>query len=664
MHRRSPATRTLVGTAFASVVVLGSIVLPPAVQAQEDPPLPTAEDSALYALAVDPSEHPDRGAVILLDRGVLRVNADGTHTRRVRIVRQILTREAAESAAELTVGYDASQESFELEWARVVKPDGTVVAAEPIHVQEGDARVSSRTPVYTEQKRVRASLGAVAPGTIVDWQLTKRITDPPLPGDFGVRWSINGTPVLRSSFVLDVPEGMEPRITGTNVPGPTSTRREGDRVIREWAYEDVAPVEGEPFAADSNGIQQRLYITGDLEWNDVARWYAGLTGGRYEVTPELEERLREVTADAPTLEEKLRALHRWISQDVRYVSISLGIGGYQPRPAVEVAEDGAGDCKDKTTLFVALARHLGAEAHPVVVRSGGGVTTEHPTITQFNHMVAAVRWEGGGGWRYLDLTVPVVPWGEVFTPLQGEEGVMLRDDGTAGIVEFPRSPIGENRSSIVVVGSLSEDGDFVGHYTETVTGAIQYRIRAEFAGRPTERSRSAVTRNLAQRVFARAHGDSLELFDGRDLTATPRLHARVEADDVLREVSVDAYLLELKLPRYGAPDLIARLEDDEERLFPIDAEKVFGRRVHRTEYRIRLPEGWRADLPESVRAESAFGSYASIYEQNGRELVIVREVRGASGVHPPERIGELVDWLRAMSEDAARIFTLRPAAEG
>lgn len=663
MHGRSPATWTLAGAGFPSLVVLGSIVLPAAVQAQEAPPLPTAEDSALYALAVDPSEHPDRGAVILLDRGVLRVNADGTHTRRFRIVRQILTREAAESAAELTFGYDASRESFELNWARVVEPDGTVLGAEPIHIQEGDVQVSSRAPVYSEQKRVRASLGAVAPGTIVDWQLTTRVTDPPLPGDFGVRWSINGSLVRRSSFVVDVPDGIQPRITETNVSGPTSIRREGDRVIREWAYEEVAPVEGEPFAADSNGIQQRLYVTGDLEWNDVARWYAGLTGDRYEVTPGLEERLREVTADAPSLEEKLRALHRWISQDVRYVSISLGIGGYQPRPAAVVAEDGAGDCKDKTTLFVALARHLGAEAYPVVVRSGGGVTTDHPTITQFNHMVAAVRWEGGG-WRYLDLTVPVVPWGEVFTRLQGEEGVMFRDDGTAAIVEFPRSPIEGNRSSIVVEGSLSEDGDFVGHYTETVTGAIQYRIRAEFARRPTERSRSAVTRNLARRVFDRARGDSLELFDGRDLTATPRLHARVEADDVLQEVSGDAYLLELKLPRYGSPDLIARLEDDEERLFPIDAGKVFGRRVHRTEYRIRLPEGWAVDLPENVRAESAFGSYASTYEQDGRELVIVREVRGASGVHPPERIGELVDWLRAMSEDAARIFTLRPAAEG
>lgn len=74
--------------------------------------------------------------------------------------------------AELSFGYDPSRASFSLDWARVVEPDGTVVGAEPVHVQVLDQPVSRNAPVYTEVKRVRASLGDVTEGRIVDWRYT------------------------------------------------------------------------------------------------------------------------------------------------------------------------------------------------------------------------------------------------------------------------------------------------------------------------------------------------------------------------------------------------------------------------------------------------------------------------------------------------------------
>ena len=346
-----------------------------------------------------------------------------------------------------------------------------------------------------------------------------------------------------------------------------------------------------------------------------------------------------------------------MAQDIRYASISLGRGGYQPRPAGEVLATGVGDCKDKTTLFLSLVARMGVEGYPVVVSTGRRVQPDLPSIRQFNHMVAAIKPEDE--WVYLDLTVRVSPYGEVFGPHQGRTGVLFRPDGTANVMEFPKSAATENRSSIVVEGALSEDGGFEGTYTETVTGAIQYRIRAEFYRALSPQRRASVARNLGQRIFEGASADSVELFVGRDLSATPRLWGRIHADNVLRELP-GGWMLPLKLPRFGSAEGIARLEEDADRQFPIDVERVFGRREHYSELRIILPEGWVADLPSNVTAESRFGQYESSYQQSGRELVVRRRMLGYDGLAPPERYQELIDWLKATFGDDAEYIVLTP----
>jgi hypothetical protein len=78
---------------------------------------------------------------------------------------------------------------------------------------------------------------------------------------------------------------------------------------------------------------------------------------------------------------------------------------------------------------------------------------------------------------------------------------------------------------------------------------------------------------------------------------------------------------------------------------------------------VTLPPGWRARLPANVSAESVFGHYSAKYTQEGRVLHIVREMTGATGIEPPERIGELIAWLRAVSADDARFIVLQPTKQ-
>jgi transglutaminase-like putative cysteine protease len=623
---------------------------------------PSVRDDTIYKLAVRPEDHPDEAFVYLLDDGVVRYDADGRGTRTFRYVAQVLTQEAVETWGENSFSYDSSRERLRLNWARVVDLQGNVLADKPTHDQESLAPVASSAPVYTDQKVRRISLGAVAPGTIVDYSYTIETIEPVLPGDFIAHWGVHtGRPTLRSRYVLDLPADLTVRMEERNLNFRRQQRDAGGRRVYTWATRDVPKVEGEPFAAlDSNTVYMGITVGGPTTWADVGRWYAGLARDRYALTPEIETKLAEVVKPAKTREDSLRALHRWVAQDFRYVSLSLGIGGYQPRTPAQVWETQYGDCKDKATFFIAAARKLGFTAEPVLLSSGGGVDQAMPSISQFDHMIAAVEKPGGGGWWYLDLTAELTPFGVIPPGYQGEFGLRVRDDGSAEPVTFPEDAPEVNRSASRLVGELLADGTFNGAWSHQAGGWRQYSLRSTFSAKMSQKQRDDMTRTLANAVIDGASGDSLVIFDGRDLTADPRMSLSIRGGKALTSAG-PMQIFNLPLPNYASTSLIADLEARkarEARRFDIDVADVVGPHVTVSELEVTLPEGWKATLPPPIDARSAFGHYTAAYAQDGRILRVRRTLSGTEGRRPKTEMDALIEWLKAVAKDDVKFIVL------
>jgi hypothetical protein len=611
---------------------------------------PSVRDDTIYRLAVAPAAHPDDDWIFLLDDGVVILEKDGTGSRTYRYVIQVLSREAAERWGELSFSYVDGRERLRLNWVRVVGADGKVISAQPSHEQESLAPVSEQAPVYTGAKVRRVSLGGVAPGTIVDYSYTTETLKPVLAGDFYSSWRVTtGRVTKRSRFVLEVPRDQRPRLIERNLDFPTRVTERGGRRTYVWATKDLPEIESEPFAADSNGVYMGITVGGWTSWADIARWYADLSRDRYALTPELEARLGEVVAGARTRRDSLAAVHRWVAQDFRYVSLSLGIGGYQPRLPASVLDTKYGDCKDKATLFIALARRMGAEALPVLLSQGGGVDRELPSLRQFDHMIAAVR--GPAGYLFLDLTSELTPFGSLPPSEQGEFALIVHPDGRGEEVTLPEEPFGAHGASHVIDGELSADGLFAGRYAEHRTGAFQYSLRSALATPIAAADRPRMARAIANGLFEGAEGDSIVLFDGRDLTSEARVLVYLK-NGRAATISGKTAILTLPLANYANRGLVADLEADTNRVFPIAVHEVVGPRVESWSLRVVLPEGWRARLPEAVTVRGVYGAYEARYAQQGRVLEVTRRLSGAGeGIEPPHRIGGLIAWLKDLAKD-------------
>ena len=620
---------------------------------------PSVKNDTIYRLAVDHADYPDDDYLYLLDDGVIRFEADGRGSRTYRQVIQVLNQDGAEAWGEQSFSYSSGSEKLTVNWVRVLKPNGEVISAKPAHEQESLAPVAFDAPVYSDQKVRRLTLSGVAPGTLVDWSYTVERLKPLVPGDYYSAWRVTtGLLTRRSRLLIDVPSSVTPRIHEQNVHFKRDEVVSRGRHVYTWATQDVQKLEGEPFAATPNTLSVHIDVGAPITWAELARWYANLSAGRYAISPALDAQLAEHVKGAQSLEDSLRAVHRWVSQDFRYVSLSLGIGGYLPRLPAQVLETRYGDCKDKATLFIALARRMGLKAYPVLLSSTGSADSTLPSMEQFDHMIAAIdRPAKNGGRLYLDLT----PYGELPPAEEGSFVIVVHDDGSFEGVTLPERPATANRAATKIEGELSSDGHFSGRYSEEKTGSLQYGLRSAYARVFSKDEISRLTQALANGVFAGASGDSLSLFDGRDLQAKPALALTVRDAPVLTgSGSTRIFALPDALPNYASLGLVSSLERRKPRRYPIDIADIIGPIEIVSELRMTLPKGWTAELPNGIAEKSRFGEYSSEYVQDGRELRVTRRMLGTKGTAPPETVDSLIAWLRAISKDDVKFIVLHP----
>jgi hypothetical protein len=620
--------------------------------------VPAINPDTIYKLAVDSSAYPEQATVLLLDDGVVTVESDGRETRTYHQITQVLRQRAVQGLQERQFTYDPDHERLTVNSMRVLGLDGHVISEKPTLSQESDVSAARTNPIYEHRKVLRLSLSGVAPGTLVDATWTTELYKPHRQGDFFDAWFVTmGTTVRRSRYVIDAPKDMKLRLAEHHLDFPRRDTIIGSRHIYQWSTQDVAWVKPEPYAppADSNDLSMTIDVSAPGSWSDIGRWYASMAVDRLRPDQRLRDTVRGVVAGAATLADSVHAIHRWVAQDIRYVAVTLGQGGYQPRFADSVLATGFGDCKDKATLLIDALAVLGVQAYPVLINFGGKPDSTLPTIRAFNHEIVAVK--RGTGYQFVDPTSSLSRFETLPIGDAGQFALVVHPDGKTEPVVTPPAPADSNRMAVHITGSLSADGTFSGQVETVASGMMELGLRAMLQNRPDSTQREAMLRSMAANVFPEAKGDSLVLFDGKDFKARPII-SFVIRNGRATQPSGDVDILTVG----SRSQIFGRMADEVEaqgpRHQPIDAARIIGAATLEDEARITLPEGWHARLPPSVNATSVFGHYEAIYRQDGRDLVIIHRQTGTTGIYPKERVGDLVSWLRECAKDRVSVIVI------
>ena len=295
--------------------------------------------------------------------------------------------------------------------------DGTLTA----WMQIPDLRVGDIVD-YSSLRMMKplASAGERAVVSVLEWGVPVQVTRAVVlwPQDWPMR-------------VADLPD----RISHVEAPLPGGLiRHEWQRVAHvPERWEDNIPVGDEPEAV--------LRLSADLDWGALSGALTPHYAADYPLTPEWEAKADAIAAASADPETRAIAALRLVQDELRYVSLLVGAGGYFARSPEVVIASGFGDCKDKALLLVVILRRLGVEAAVALtdIDAGYALDREVPMLGAFDH--AIVRITLGGQALWVDPTASHQGGGfATAAPPDYGWALPLTGPGQAALESIPASP--------------------------------------------------------------------------------------------------------------------------------------------------------------------------------------------------------------------------------
>ncbi len=570
-------------------------------------------------------------AVVLLDQTDITVDARGHATVHTREVLKILTA-AGRDYAEYSQSYDtAGKLRYLHSWT---------IGADGHEYQEDDKDMVDMSPwsnfALFESGRIRTAHALAAePGAILAFE--SEVEEPGYVTSWMFRLD-DTIPSAGQTLTLTVPTGFTQQTAWVHTSPLKATPLSANSW--QWTVGPRKSLDDEMSSPRLGDIGARMLVAVsgpgvvpvDGQWSTVGTWYEGLVQSREQSSPAIDAEVAALTSGQTGFVEKLLAISGFLQDQVRYVAVEMGIGGWQPHAAPDVFRNRYGDCKDKATLLITMLADAGMHAYPLVVDFDHDVDPDVPTHYA-DHMITAIEIPAGvndprlqavvtwHGKRLLifDPTNPVSPAGSLEPELQGTWGVLLNGDGTTAI----RLPILPSEDNVLVrTGqfTLTPDGSLTGSVSELRRGNVADPWRELFLNGDHQRLEERETRTL-HAALADFTMTGLSAEHTRDRSLPFQVQYTLAVDHYIQHAGNMLLVRPSVVGMYQAENL----ENGRPRLYPIDLGPEEDLREEDT---ITLPAGYQPDdLPDPVHFDSPFASFQSTVTMSGNQLHYSRELK-------------------------------------
>lgn len=614
------------------------------------PPAATAPTAAI--------DHSQEAFVIEKLHSSYRFENDGTGRRELYARIKVQSEAGVEDWGQLVLGYNSANERVEIPYVRVIKLDGSVVTAPPDSVQDLSIPLEREAPVYTDYRQKHITVPGLRPGEELEYDFVTITQTPLAPGQFWMEYDFakSGT-VLDEQLVLDVPKdrtiklktkpGDDPKISeanGRRIYTWTTSHidKDEDEDKKDKDKKKKAPKEPEPPA---------VQMTTFSSWEEMGRWYASLEKDRRQPNDEIRAKAAELTKGKTTDLEKIEALYDYVGPNFRYISLSFGVGRFQPHAASDVLHNAYGDCKDKHTLLASLLEALGYHASSVLINSGRKIDPDIPSPSQFDHVFTMVPLGKEEIW--MDTTTEVAPFRLLSPVLRDKQALIIPQNGTPHLEKTPADPPMQNRQFSELDGKVNEFGKLTAHVQYELRGDTELYMRMLFRRVPRNKWTDWVKQMNALSGLSGEVSD-LNVSDPADTHEAFKMDYKIEVANFL-DWSKKKSELVLPLSQLSMADAD---EDDPDPVkigSPLDY-------VYRLKLEFPAKYTERAPLPFSMKRD--YAHYDASYKVDGTVFTAERTLVTSIDELPSARASDYLAFRRAVVTDATQHLSIDSTAAG
>ncbi|MES2446779.1 MAG: DUF3857 domain-containing protein [Bacteroidota bacterium] len=253
--------------------------------------------------------------------------------------------------------------------------------------------------------------------------------------------------------------------------------------IMIWQANNLMGAKSEPFSPLADTYQTYVKIAPQQfsyynykgsysNWQELGKWYYdNLLKDRDELPIQTINLIKNLVKDEKNDKDKARKIYQYLQEKTRYISIQVGIGGYQPFKAVDVDKTGYGDCKALVNYMKSLLSVAGIESYYCVVQAGSekkSLDASFASMNQGNHIILCLPLEGDTTW--LECTDQKIPFG-FLSDFTDDRSVLACTENGGKLLKTPKYTTSQNlqfrKAMLVIEKNGDVKGDVITKFSST-----------------------------------------------------------------------------------------------------------------------------------------------------------------------------------------------------
>ena len=523
----------------AEALLLCTLLASPSLAKGHEPPEDhfSADAAALYQRVSQVTPAAGADVLFLDDEETVVFDTEGRAVRSRYFLYKILTQKGAEGWGAISSSWEPWHVERPSMRARVITADNAVHLLDEKTITDAPAE-ETQDNVFSDRRVLRAPLPAVAPGSLVEEELTSKESAPLFGAGSVERFYFGASvPVQHTHLALDAPSALSLRYEVDLLPDLKSQRNEAEgRVRLTFDYgpmDALDDVEAE-LPSDVPAYPSVTFSTGD-SWRQIAETY-GKVVDKQIAGADLKSLVSKLTAGKAPRDAKAATILQYLNREVRYTGVEFGEAALMPHSLSETLARKYGDCKDKASLLVAMLRAANIPAYVALLNAGSreDITPGLPGMGMFDHAIVYVPGNvPGDADLWIDATDEYARLGEIPIADQDRFALIVRSGGDS-LVRIPATSPQDNALIEKREIFLAENGPAKIVETSLPHGSIESSYRRAYA----DKQNKAAKDELANYVKSQYLAEKLDRMDRSDPTDLSRQFELVlESDRAKRGVT-------------------------------------------------------------------------------------------------------------------------------
>lgn len=543
------------------------------------------------------------------------VNRDASYTQYLEEQTRVDTPQGVGLLGERKISYNSTLEDVEVLEAYTIQPDGTRINV-PLDKIRTQDEVEDDGAIYSDSKSKVIIYPKLEVGSQVYYRAKAVQHTPEFPGHFFL-WEHYSPHVRYESVNVELIHdvGIEVSVSHKGMQGG---KLEGSPVPHTVAYkftfsQDTA-YPNEESRASLIDFAPNFSASTFKSYAEVGQAYQARAKDKAKVTPAIQTLANELIAKAKakTTLEKVKVLHHWVAQNIRYLGIYVGAGGFVPHDAQSILDNRYGDCKDHVVILEALLAAVGIDSSPALINAGTAfLLPSLPTPGIFDHVITYVPSLK----VFIDSTSRFAPLG---TLPNGDLDKPVVLTATGALSRTPMTHPSKDHTEARIQMRLTRDGSIEGKSQAKMFGVFEVASRGSQFNYQNK-DPATVVNNLLSRFQETGWGE-IEKTEPTHYDKAWQVNSTFELDPVVNVPGPSAMAIPVGL----APGRMKYLADvvlPKERRFPTFCSST----QHEEWIELAFPKDMKITrVPKDVAFANGPLKYQSTYELKGQVLKIKR----------------------------------------